>query len=472
MSKHPSLFLELADKIQQQIERGVFRAGEKLPSLRRAAADYHVSLNTAIRCYLELEKRGWVTSKEKSGFTVTKDRVFVRDIPAPGNPNFMKQTMELNEAYETLFGNYSVKDGTQLSGTQLAPELVPIARLRNEIKKALLTVPNAGIHYNFYPNKKLKKQVALRSAKWGGNLNPDAIIPTAGSFESITLCMNALLKPGAVIGVESPMHFEIFYLMEVLGYQIMELPTDPITGIDIDLLEQALQKKKINALLLMGNYSNPFGTCMPETNKKAVVTLVERHNIPLIENDVWSNLYFTDEHPTFCKTYDKTGSVIWCGTAEKHLAAGYRVGWLEAGKYAERVLKSRPYHYTEHNTVCHEAIANFMETNRHDNYLKNVRQTVYNNLLNFMHVINAHFPADVKVTRPQGGVHLWIEANKNVDGMEVFNKASLNKILITPGKIFTRTSQYRNCIKLSFGVHWNSKVENSLKLLGKLIHES
>lgn len=324
------------------------------------------------------------------------------------------------------------------------------------------------MQYERFGNEKLKKQIALRSLKWGGKLRPEDVIPVQGCFDAISLCLLALLKKGDTIGVESPVHYGIINLANTLGYKIFELPTNPITGIELDGLKNIVQQNKIDLLLLMGNFSNPFGSYMPEENKMEVVSLLTKYNIPIIEDDIYSDFHFDTRYPTFCKTYDESGIVMWCGSVSKTLAGGYRVGWLVPGKFKSQIQKSKPYHPVNCNSITHEAVANFFENNRYDNYLNKVRQTLYSNSLNILNAINSYFPIDTKVTRPKGGMQLWVELNNKIDSMDLYNIAIVNKINIVPGRTFTLQNQYNNCFKLSYGMVWNDKIENALKLLGKL----
>ena len=97
-----------------------------------------------------------------------------------------------------------------------------------------------------------------------------------------------------------------------------------------------------------------------------------------------------------------------------------------------------------------------------------MRHILHRNSLQFLRCISQYFPDDTKVTIPQGGLHLWVELNKKTDTVELYNTAMANKISIAPGRMFTLQNQYNNCMKLNCGLVWGEKVENALKLLGKL----
>jgi DNA-binding transcriptional MocR family regulator len=467
MSEIEFFFLKVANEIEMLIKHGVLKVGDKLPSLRKIAKEKNVSKNTALNAYFELERRGLIESKAKSGYYVTRQYKSERDLPSSSNPIQLESNNDISDVFTSIYINNGLK-GINLSSTQLSPELLPIPKLNKEIIASVRKLPYGGVQYERFGNQKLKNQIALRSLRWGGNLKPDDIMPTQGCFDAIMLCLMTLLKPGDVIGMESPLHFGLINLAKSFGYKILELPTNPATGLELEALKETLRQGKIDLLLLMGNYSNPFGSCMPDENKKEVVRLLTKYDIPMIEDDIYSDFHFDNKYPTFCKTYDESGLVMWCGSVSKTLAGGYRVGWLVPGKFEKMIRKAKPYHPVNCNSITHEAVASFFENNRYDNYLKKIRHTLYHNSLNFLHVINEYFPADTKVTSPQGGMQLWVELNHKIDTMQLYNVAIANKVNISPGRTYTLQNQYNNCFKLSYGMVWNAKIENALKSLGKL----
>jgi len=80
-----------------------------------------------------------------------------------------------------------------------------------------------------------------------------------------------------------------------------------------------------------------------------------------------------------------------------------------------------------------------------------------------------HFPADTKVSRPQGGFILWVELNKKINTFQLRTEAMKHKISIVPGRIFSVSTNYTNCIRISFGKPFSEDSEYGLMMLGKLI---
>jgi DNA-binding transcriptional MocR family regulator len=468
MNKKELLYVQIADSIEHQIKVGVLKVGDKLPSLRSISNDKDVSISTSQQAYFELESRGLIESRPQSGYYVSFAHKNFHNLPSVSQPIMAKKSDKVEDIMTAVVQNFE-KAEIYLSSASLAPELVPIAKLNKSVIAATRSLKDSGVGYSKIGSVKLKIQIAKRSLSWGGKLHADDIITTGGSIDSISFCLLSLTKRGDTIVVESPVYFGILRLVQSLGLHVIELPTHPITGIEVDALKKVIEKKNIKLCILITNFSNPMGSCMPDENKKEVVRLMEKHNIPLIEDDLYADLYYGKHRPTSCKTYDESGIVLWCGSFSKTLVSGYRVGWVAPGKFKEQIERTKLFHSMYSSTITHEAIGNFLEVGRYEDHLRKTRQILHRNSLQFLRCISEYFPDDTKVTRPQGSMNLWVELGKQKDAIELYNKAIVKKISITPGRMYTLQNQYNSCFKLSYGMHWNEKVENSLKILGELV---
>lgn len=460
------LYNKIAEGLKQQIRDGVLTPGQKLPSVRKLSKEKQVSINTVLQAYLELEKFGLVVSKPQSGFYVSysfKNSM----LPATSNPISEIAEDSVSHIFSTIYNN-NTKAKIVLSSGQIAGELLPVTSLTRELVKAARTLPFGGLQYERNNNEKLQRQIALKSTIWGGSFKMHNVILTSGCMHAIALCLRALLKRGDTVAVESPVHFGIINLIRNMGLNLIELPTDPVAGLDLTVLQKAVISKKIQLLIVMGNYSNPFGTCMPNEKKKELVRIMSEQNVPVIENDIYGDIHFDSHMPEFCKSYDESGIVIWCGSASKTLAGGYKTGWMEAGKFKDRILNSEPYLPTANNPIAQEAIANFMESKGYDRFKRKLNQALYQNSYFFHKAINDYFPEEIKITHPTGGIHLWVELPQHVNCLEFYNHAMSRRISIRPGRIYTSQDQFNNAITLSYGVLWDAGIEKALKVLGNI----
>ena len=289
---------------------------------------------------------------------------------------------------------------------------------------ALRNSKNSCLGYeHIQGNLELRKQLAKLAFNWGGKISSEEVVVTAGCMEALVMCLRAVTKPGDTVAVERPAYFGIYQAMESLGLKVIEIYTDPQTGPDLASLEKILHDFPVRACLLVPNFSNPTGSCMPEENKRRLVELITKYNIPLIEDDIYGELYFGKHRPRTCKYYDKKGLVMHCSSLSKSLAPGYRVGWIIPGKFLQPIKQLKMMHTVSSPTITQAAIAHFLSIGRYEYHLKNLRRALHTQCMRYMQGITQYFPADTKVSRPQGGFVLWVELNKKVNAYKLCTEA-------------------------------------------------
>ena len=464
------LYLKIAGIIEDQIHIGSLKTAEKLPSIRTVQKIYGVSINTVKQAFLELESKSLIQSKPKSGYYVSKSFHTKLALPSISKLHLSDKEKTPEDLISKVFNTLTDKDFTQFSLGVTDKSMLPIAKLNKGVVKMLRHLEDSGTGYEpAQGNLNLRRNVAKWSFTWDGNLTSEDIVTTSGALNSLFYCLITVTNPGDTIAIESPVYFGILQMIKSLGLHIIELPTHPTTGIAIEDLKKVLPK--ISACCFVTNFNNPLGSCMPDENKKELVALLTQHNIPLIEDDLYGDLFFGASRPKPCKAFDEEGIVMWCGSVSKTLAPGYRVGWVAPGKFKDKMIRKKLLHTISNPPLFQEVIADFMEHGRYEHHLRSLRNTLYNNYLQFQLCIEKHFPENTKISKPQGGFVLWLELDPKIDTAVLFDIAIEQKIGFAPGRMFTQHDQYNNCMRLNFGIKWEEKVEKSLIKLGTLIKQ-
>jgi DNA-binding transcriptional MocR family regulator len=464
------LYKRIASGIEFQISKEILHVGDKLPSIRTICREQGVSMSTATQAYFELERKGLIESRPKSGYFVSK--LAAKQLASPFTSQPIAETSNNYLDDLVLKVNDSLCDNnvTQFSLSVPSEELLPIPKLNKSLILAMRSLPDSGTGYELAQgNYNLRRQIARWSFTWGGKLKEDDLVITSGCRNAIALSLMAVTKYGDTIAVESPVYFGILQLAKSLGLHILELPTNPKTGIEIAALKKVIPQ--IKACLLVSNFNNPLGSCMPDDHKKEVVNLLSGHDIPLIEDDLYADTYFGNSRPSSCKSFDENGNVLWCSSVSKTLAPGYRVGWVAPGKYLEQVKRLSLLHSGSATTLTQQVVADFLENGRYENHLRRFRSILHTNSLQFLRAIGEYFPDDTRVTKPQGGFVLWLELNRRIDAIKFYEKALRQRISIAPGPMFTLQNQYCHFIRLSYGLKWSRELETGLKYLGNMARE-
>lgn len=465
-------YIEVADRIEALIEKQVLKVGDKLLSVRALSKEPGISLSTAFQAYYSLESKGLIEARPQSGYYVKYSRNHTLELPNVCEPPDDAIPVSVDEMINNVYMDFNRAGLLNFSMGAPAIELLPAAKLNKAVMHALRDSKTTCMHYEHVQgNELLRKQIARQAFNWGGTPGPDDIVVTAGAVEALSLCVKAITRPGDTIAIESPTYFAIFQVMESHGLKVVEIPTDPVTGIDLEYLEGAIPRFNIRACLFVNNFNNPLGSCLPDDKKKQLVDMLAKYEIPLIEDDIYGELYFGKTRPKTCKTFDRKGLVLHCASFSKSLAPGFRIGWTIPGRFKHKVISLKRMHTVSTNTLTQAAVADFLSNGRFELHLRHLRKALHTQSLRYLQAISEYFPEDTRVTRPQGGFALWIEMNRKVNGYKLHKRALRHKIAIAPGQIFSSQGRFENCFRVSYGAPWSEQVDHGLQTLGRLIRE-
>ena len=202
--------------------------------------------------------------------------------------------------------------------------------------------------------------------------------------------------------------------------------------------------------------------------KKAVLELLAKHRIPLIEDDIYGDIYFGDERPRPFMALDPHGSTIYCSSFSKTIAPGYRVGWIATGRHMAKVLDEKLALTLCGPALPQAALAEFLSSGGYDSQLRRVRRTFRDNIDRMIRAIDRAFPRGTRVSRPDGGFVLWLQLPKPLASRELFEAALKKGICFVPGDVFSAGDRYANCLRVSCGSAWHVRIEKGLETVGEL----
>ena len=460
------LYKKIANIVESQIKNGSLVYGDRLPSVRSAQKLYNVSLNTAKSAYMELESRSLIESRPKSGYFVSRSGLRRMAIPSISTFKIDEKKQDPAALIDKVFHSLEDKEITRFSLGLPSASLLPIQKLNGCIIESVHELHDYGDQYGqVQGSPSLRKEIAKWSLVLEGKISDEDLIITSGAMNAIYSCLRAVTKPGDTIAVESPLYFGFIQAFQLLGLKTIEIPTHPITGIELDALKKVIHK--IDVCCFVTNFSNPLGALMPDEHKKELVKLLAHHHIPLIEDDLYGNIYFGSSRPKPCKYFDEEGLVMWCGSFTKVLAPSFRLGWVEPGRYKDKILKQKLIQTISQPAIYQEAVSKFLQIGRYDHHLNSFRKKLYSNYINFRNSIEAHFPENTKMSQPEGGFVLWLEMDPKIDSTLLYDYALRQKLSFAPGRMFTQHDQFKNCIRLNYAVHWNEKSPQDLMRLGR-----
>ena len=209
-----------------------------------------------------------------------------------------------------------------------APEWYPCETLARIAQRLLRENPRLlGAYPSGTGLPAFKHEVLRHLAACGIDADPRDLLITNGATEAMQIALRAVARPGDTVIVESPVYFGLLQTIEH-RLRALEVPCVPGQGMSLEALEYALEHHGgVRAVVAMPSFQNPLGACMSEAAKRRLLKIVQRHDIALIEDDVFGDLGSAAERPPAVKAWDRDGRVIYCGSCSKSMAPGFRLGW-------------------------------------------------------------------------------------------------------------------------------------------------
>jgi DNA-binding transcriptional MocR family regulator len=468
LSTSEFLYESVANDLTEQIRSGAYRPGSRLPSVRQYSGQKQVSVTTVLQAYRLLEDRGLIEARPQSGYYVRLPAIVPPPEPEISSPQRDPCLISKRELAMMVLRDAENPGLVQLGAALPNPELLPTAKLNRILANLAREGGTLSNQVSFPPGHiGLRVQVARRAALAGCNLSPADIVVTAGCSEAMELCLRAVCRPGDIVAIESPTFFGVLQSIESLGLQALEIPTHPRDGISLEALRFAIEHNPVKACLVVANFNNPLGSCMPDDNKKELAALLARHQIPLIEDDISGEIYFSETRPAPIKAYDKNGMVLLCSSFSKDVGPGYRVGWTAPGRFRS-VVEWLKFAATGGSPMLPQmAVAEFIASGGYDHHLRRLRRDYAYSVEQMTQAVTRAFPSGVRVTRPAGGFVLWVQLPENVDALDLYVHALRAGVTLAPGDLFSATRQHRNFIRLNAAL-WNHEIERAIERLGDL----
>jgi len=462
-------YMAIADQLADQIQRGIYRVGDPVPSIRAGRQVFRVSAGTLLEAYRQLEDRGYIRARPQSGY-------YVR--PLPGSSHAAPRATTTCSSPKDIEVSMSVALLRQMSDRKVlqlgaaVPDAIfqPTHALNQRLARAV-RFHEALVHrYNSPVGlPELRRQIARLMTQYSRAVSADELIVTNGCTEAMSLCLRAVTEPGDVVAIESPAYYGLLITLKGLGLKALPIATSPVTGMSIDALKQAAKQHRIKAVVVTPSFSNPTGALMPEQSRRELVAWSARTRTSVIEDDIYGELHFDDQRPRPLITWSEHGLIQYCCSTSKTISAGFRVGWCMPGKFLPIVEELKAGVNPSSNFALQHALADFLESGGVHKHLRRIRRVYRDQIDRFCDSVTRYFPAETCLHRPAGGHLLWIELPEAIDTRDVFTAALTKQISIAPGALFSPEGHFTNCMRLNCAVEWKPQVDAAIATLGQII---
>jgi len=453
--------------IEKNIREGIFKPGQKLPSVREIREQYRISISTVQNGYEYLIISGLVASVPKSGYYVSN---------RPATDHEVLRTKHCPIVRDAIFKNHlalttSLKMGRKISefnvaapGDLLIPQKLLLRTMQQVIREQA-----AGL-LRYYPSNgllELKDNIAKRAATYETVINPDELMITDGALQALYIALAAVCDAGDVIAVESPCVFSVLEVIRVLKLKVIEIPTDPKNGFDTDFFRKACEKNPVKAVIVTPNFHNPTGIILTDDQKITLLNIARLHNVAIIENDIYGDLHFQGHRPTTIKKFDDSGLVMTYSSYAKTLAPGIRLGWLSAGKFMERAEQVKFALGSTVSPLYQETINRLLRGSTYDRHVRSFRIQLAKNAYSAINLISTHFPENTSISTPSGGYNIWVKMPDETDMHYFYDQCEKIGIRFTPGYTFSFSNTFDKYFRVVIADTFSPKRMEAIRLVGQ-----
>ena len=461
---------EIADEITRSLQKGEIAPGSKLPSLRVMAGRYSCSLSVVMQAYAMLEARGSIYAVEKSGYFA--DQQDVSPMPSPQKEHFSLQSGIARPV--SIMGRIveASNDNTILPLGAGVPDssYLPIGSLKKEMNQLMIRNPRSLVDYtDELGDPELRDEISRMMRQRGISAEKDEILLTNGCSEALSLAVQSCSAPGDIIALESPVFPGIIQILKELKRRIITIPTSPETGMDLEKLEEVLDKEEVQAVVITALYQNPLGFVMPEEARVHAMDLAEKYKTTIIEDDIYHDCSFVPGREKPLKSFDTAGRVIYCCSFSKTLAPAFRIGWLTGGNHHRKCRNLKMAQTLGGSGLLQKALAGYLKSPRYLKHLVQLQKTMARQAIEMRTLIKEHFPSGTAVSRPRGGYYLWIQLPEKTNCLELFEQALVNGISTVPGQAFSPEDRYGNCLRITFAAPITPEIRMGIRRLAELI---
>jgi len=366
-------------------------------------------------------------------------------------------------------------DIISFAGGLPAPELFPIEELKRIAVCVMEESGKQALQYSttegFLP---LRKHIAERMlAKNKIKTDPSHILMTSGSQMGLDFSARVFLNKDDIVLLESPSYLGAINAFKASEAKFIEVPTDK-EGMIISELEKNLGKEeRVKMIYVIPDFQNPSGRTWSLERRQKFMEIVNKYEIPVIEDNPYGELRFEKEILPALKALDTKGLVVYLGTFSKVLVPGYRLGWVCAS--AEKLEK---YNFIEQasslqaSTISQMEVSKYMDLYNLDDHIAKIKEVYRKRRDIMLKTMDEEFPEGVEYTRPEGGLFTWVILPEYINARNMALECIEKKVAYVPGGSFFPNGGHENTFRMNYSCMPEEKIIEGIQRIAEVIKKN
>lgn len=365
-------------------------------------------------------------------------------------------------------------DIISFAGGLPAPELFPVEEIAKVSHDLVEKEGRALLQYATTEGRPtLRAKIAKRMKdKYHTEVNPDDILITTGSQQCLDFAGKLFLDPGDVVLCESPSYFGALNAFNAYEPNLVEVPTDD-GGLIPEELDKILETTpNCKFIYVIPDFQNPTGRTWSMERRKAFMEVVNKHNLPVLEDNPYGELRYEGEILPSLKSLDTKGLVMFLGTFSKIFCPGLRLGWVAAEHSVVEEFVKIKQSADLHTSNFDQGVADaYMDAYDLDAHVEEIKALYRKRRDLIVKTMEEEFPAGVEFTRPQGGLFLWVTLPEGVSAKTVFHKCIEMKVAAVIGDAFYPNDKTDRSLRVNYSNMTEDRIVEGVKRMAKAIKE-
>ena len=363
-------------------------------------------------------------------------------------------------------------DIISFAGGLPAAELFPVEQLRQACNHVMDEVGRVACQYSATEGLPALREKIAQRMKEKNNIETDAehILITSGSQQGLDFSGRVFLDKGDVVLMESPSYLGAINAFKACEPTFLEVPTDD-DGMVMEELEKILQTtENVKMIYVIPDFQNPTGRTWSLERRQKFMEIINRYEIPVIEDNPYGELRFENEDMPALKSLDTKGLVVFLGTFSKILMPGYRLGWVCA---SDEILSM--YNFIKQGADLQTPTVTQLEVNAYidlfdlDAHVDKIRELYRHRRDVMMQAMEEYFPKEAKFTHPDGGLFTWVELPDYINTRDMALQCLQKKVAYVPGGSFFPNGGQENCFRMNYSCMPDEKIVEGVKAIAEVI---
>ncbi|RFU61626.1 aminotransferase-like domain-containing protein [Peribacillus glennii] len=468
---HVPLHKQIEEYIKGKILKGEWPVGTRIPSQRQLSDMLEVNRSTVVSAVDELAAQGLLAGKKGGGTRVINNTwsVLAADPPLDWDTYVQSGTYKPNmptiqEINRAEFHPNIIRLGTG----ELSPHLLP----HGQMHKIWNRTSNRQISLG-YPEPKgdlfLRTALADHLQRIGIQTTPSSILIVSGALQALQLISVGLLHRGSSVLLEKPSYLNSVHVFQSAGMKLVGVPVDQ-EGIQPSLVCKYKRQYGGDLLYIIPSFHNPTGILMSEKRRHDLLATSEQQRLPVVEDDVYRDLWLDNPPPLPLKSHDKNGNVLYVGSFSKTVSPGLRIGWIAGPEpVMDRLADIKMQTDYGSSSLSQWAAAEWLSTGLYQDHLNQVRKELKYRRNSTIKLLEQHFGGVASWSVPSGGFYIWLHIIPSISMRELFETALKEGILLNPGTIYDRDAdQY---IRISYSYASLEEMEQAISRLSLIMND-